>query len=303
MAARARIAVVHLVWGPVGLDPFETFVGSYARHDAGAAHELVLLYNAVPDVEPYRSRAGHLPVREIVLERRCFDLAAYVAAARTLDHERLCFVNSYSEIAAPGWLALLDAALDDPTAGAAGATGSWASPLDYNLFQLGLPSPYARAFAGRRATRDAFDEMVGREKRNAVSAWIRTGVRTVRHGRGTGRFPAWHLRTNAFLVDRTRWLSLAKAPLETKWDTYRVESGRGSITTQLCAAGTPPVVVDARGVARRPEDWHRGNVLFQADQEDLIVADNVTRRYATASPAQREALSVFAWGDKARPHS
>ena len=305
MATRPRTAVVHLIWGPLGRPPFETFLSSYERHEAGSEHDLILLYNGVADADlgAYRSRAAHLGAHEIVLDEPRFDLAAYVTAARTLDHERVCFVNSHSEIAVPGWLGLLDAALEDPTAGAAGATGSWASSLSYNLFQLGLPGPYARSFPGRRAARDAFRELFGTKHRNGARHWLYTLLRTVRHGRGTGRFPAPHLRTNAFLIDRERWLTLSAAPASTKWDTYRLESGPRSITTQLRSAGTPPVVVDARGAARRPEDWHRGDVLFQADQEDTIAHDNVTRTYASATPIQREILSAWAWGDKARPRA
>jgi hypothetical protein len=253
MAPPARTAVVHLVWGPLGLAPFEAFLASYERQDAGSEHDLVLLYNGVADteVDAYRSRAAHMRAREVVLEEACFDLAAYMTAAHALDHQRVCFVNSYSEIAVPGWLALLNAALDDRATGAAGATGSWASPLSYNLFQLGLPGAYAEAFPSRRAARGAFRELSQLPRRGAVSHWAYTLLRTARHGRATGRFPAVHLRTNAFLMDRERLIGLNMSPARTKWDTYRLESGPRSLTAQLCAAGTPPVVVDARGVARR----------------------------------------------------
>lgn len=300
---RARTAVVHLIWGPLGHAPFQSFLESYERCEAGSEHDLVLLYNGVADSDmgPYRRRAEHLAAREIVLDKPVFDLAAYLAAARWLEHERLAFVNSYSEIAVAGWLGLLEAALDDPTVGAAGATGSWASPLSYNLFQLGFPSPYARVMPSRSAARDAFRELSGMRSRGAVRRWLHMAARTARHGRGTGRFPAIHLRTNVFLLDRARLLTLRMAPANTKWDTYRLESGPRSITSQLRGVGTPPVVVDACGVARRPEEWHLGDVLFQADQGNLLVADNVTRRYASATPAQRQVLSAFAWGDKARP--
>lgn len=301
MTAHARTAVVHLIWGPLGLRPFEAFLDSYGRHEAGSEHDLVLLYNGVTDLGAYRSRAAHLRDEEIVLDEPCLDLAGYATAAHALDHERICFVNSYSEILVPGWLSLLESALDDDATGAAGASGSWASPLSYNLFQLGVPGHYKHAFAGRRAAQDTFQQMLGRKLRGPASNWLYALRRTLRHGRATGRFPAPHLRTNVFLVARKLFLTLADAPARTKWDTYRLESGPRSITAKLCAAGTPPVVVDARGVARRPEDWHRGNVLYQSAQEDLLVADNVTRRYASGTPAQRAVLSAFAWGDKARP--
>lgn len=299
--ASLRTAVVHLVWGPLGVAPFETFVSSYQRHDAGAEHELFFVFNGVDDPEPYRALATQVSAREIVLDQRHTDLGAYVAASDALEHRRMCFVNSYSEILVPGWLGLLEAALEEPEVGAAGATGSWASPLSYNLYQLGLRGPYSRAFTGRRAARIAFEELTGRSHRRLLSHWTHTLATTIRHGRGTGLFPACHLRTNAFLVDRVRFLALAAAPTKTKWDTYRLESGSRSITAQLSRAGTPPVVVDKAGVARRPDEWHLGDVLFQSAQEDLLVADNVTRRYASATPTQREVLSAFAWGAQARP--
>jgi len=304
MAPRARTAVVHLVWGPAGMAPFETFLASYERHHAGAEHDLVLLLNGVADEaerERYRARARHLGAIDVVVPEPVLDLRAYVAAAQRLEHERVCFVNSYSEIAVPGWLHLLEAALDDPAAGAAGASGSWASHLSYNLFQLGLPGPYDGAFAGRRAARDAMHELSGTALPGAAGYWVYTLAQIGRHARATSRFPAPHLRTNAFLVDRARFLALRTASAATKWDTYRLESGPRSITAQLRAAGTPPVVVDAHGVTRRPQEWDRGDVFFQAGQEDLIVSDNQTRSYATASAAQREVLSAFAWGAAARP--
>ena len=299
----SRTAVVHLVWGPLGRAPFETFVDSYARHDAGMAHDLVLLFNGVADadLDAYRVRAAGLAPREIVLEEPHMDLAAYVAAARRLDHDRVCFLNSYSEILVARWLRLLADGLERSGAGAAGATGSWASPLSYNLFQLGLSRTYAGRLRDRRAAREAFWELRATQPHGPVRHWLHTAWRTPRHGRGTGRFPAVHLRTNAFLVDRKRLLSLDMEPARTKWDTYRLESGRRSITAQLRAAGSAPVVVDARGVARPPEEWHRGDVLWQADQDDLLVADNVTRLYAGATRRQREILAGFAWGAAARP--
>ena len=304
MAPCARTAVVHLVWGPAGLAPFETFLASYVRHGAGAEHDLVLLYNGFDSEaarEGHRARAADLAAREIVLDKPCLDLAAYATAALALDHERVCFVNSYSEIAVPGWLGLLEAALADPTAGAAGATGSWASHLSYNLFQLGVPSRYGRSFPGQRAARDAMHEITGTPLPSTPAYWLYTLAQVARHGRATGRFPAAHLRTNAFLIDRARFLAMDTAAAQTKWDTYLHESGPRSITARLRVAATPPVVVDARGAARRPGDWHRGDVFFQADQEDLLVLDNQTRSYTAATPAQREVLSAFAWGDAARP--
>jgi hypothetical protein len=304
MAPPARTAVVHLVRHANGPEPFERFLGSYERHDPGCEHDLVLLFKGFEDAAargPYRERAAdHAPLT-LAVDDRGFDLGAYVAAAQMLDHERVCFVNSFSEVLAPGWLALLDAALADRAVGAAGATGSWASHRSYDLFQLGLPGPYADAFESRRAAREAMHELSGTPVPSDLPHWLYTLVTTLRRPRGTARFPAVHLRTNAFLLDRALFCSLRTGALHTKPGTYRLESGRRSITAQLRARGRPPVVVDSAGAARHVPDWHLGDVFFQGGQRDLLVGDNQTRGYDAASTGQRRVLSTFAWGERARP--
>jgi hypothetical protein len=126
-------------------------------------------------------------------------------------------------------------------------------------------------------------------------------VMMARHCAWMAAFPAIHLRTNAFLVDRALLRSLRTGRARTKWATYHLESGRRSITSQLVVRSRPPVVVDRAGAARLPADWDAGDVFWQAGQEDLLVADNQTRSYARATAAQRAVLSAHAWGLHARP--
>lgn len=305
MTPRARTAVVHLVRRANGLEPFEAFMASYLRQVAGLEHDLVLLFKGFDhdgaQLAPYLELAsGERPGR-IEVSDAGFDLTAYLAAAAMLDHERLCFLNSFSEILAPGWLRLLDSALEDSAVGVAGATGSWASHLSYGLYQAGFRGPYAQVFTSRRAARHAMHELSGSSPASAPEDWLYNVVMTARHSAGMAFFPAIHLRTNAFLVDRALLLSLRTGGARTKWQTYHLESGRRSITSQLVARGRPPVVVDRTGAARLPADWHAGDVFWQAGQEDLLVADNQTRSYAAATAGQRAVLSAHAWGQRARP--
>lgn len=301
---RAPTAVVHLVWQPAGWAPYQAFLDSYERHASGCEHELVLLYNGFEDagtLAPYRERAADLRPREVVLQTRSLDLAAYAHAAAVLEHERLCILNSYSEVTTPGWLALLDRGLTDPDVGAAGASGSWASHLSYSLFQLGMPGPYAEAFDSRRASRVAMHELSGTPVPGAVRNWLYTLATSGWRLRGSARFPSPHLRTNGVLADRVLLGELLRGRADSKQATYHLESGSRSITAQLQARGRPPVVVDRHGTTRHAFDWHVGAGFFQADQRDLLITDNQTRSYTEASAAQRRVLSAFAWGSRARP--
>jgi hypothetical protein len=306
-AARARTAVVHLVRHANGPAPFHRFVASFERFDAGLEHDLVLLFKGFDDRAeraPYLERCAAWAPAGVELPDAGTDLTAYVAAAALLRHERVCFVNSFSEISAPGWLGLLDAALASGRAGAAGATGSWASRRSYRRYQAGLGGPYSGAFAGRGAARRALQPATVAKPASASPGRPAQAIDLVRELVMTARtapFPAVHLRTNAFLVDRELFSSLRTGRPQTKWAAYALESGRGSITSQLRARGFEPAVVDRHGSARPPAEWDKGDVFCQAGQEDLLVADNQTRRYAAATATQRAALSAFAWAGHARP--
>jgi hypothetical protein len=124
------IAVVHLVRERNGLAPFERFLKSYREHAAGAAHELVLLFKGFRpygDARAYDRLIGGLPHRHELIPDAGFDLHAYFRVAATLGHDEYCFLNSFSRVLAPDWLAKLRAPFAARSTGLVGATGSWES--------------------------------------------------------------------------------------------------------------------------------------------------------------------------------
>jgi hypothetical protein len=300
------LALVHLVRHANPFAPFEAFMASYEAHPAGCEHQLVLLFKGFPaegDAARHLERAAdHAPIA-IHVSDDGLDLTAYLAAAGRLGHRLVAFVNSFSEVLADGWLDLLCGPVDDGGAGAAGATGSWGGGLSYKLYQAGVPGGYADVFPDPRAVRVAMHEIGGAPYRGDLAHWVGNLVYLVRDFRLLSLFPAVHLRTNAFVIERELLLSLRTGRLDSKRLAYRMESGRGSMSAQLTALGRPPVVVDRLGAARRGPEWHEGDVFWQGRQDDLLVADNQTRQYVDGPPHHREVLSGFAWGLAARPAS
>ncbi len=312
------IGVVHLVWGPLGVEPLREFLQSYRRHTAGVEHELVVLFNGVGDAQRPTllgelEGVGH---RLLELEESVQDLVAYEQAAQMLDHNRLCFLNSYSVILAPRWLEHLSVALDRPDAGLVGATGSWASLHSGVLNALFLPSPYRSVMPPRRVAREQFRllelERRGQETGEVEDLPRRTPVgsvlSTLRSLPGIPEqlyrfegFPAHHLRTNAFMVDRAIFTRLRIGNLKRKMDAYAVESGRNSLTRQVQRLGLQTLVVTRDGRAYSHECWPLARTLWQGDQEGLLVSDNQTRTYAGGDTDRRRLLSAFAWGPEADP--
>ena len=93
------IAVVHLVWAPLGPRPLREFLRSYGAHSAGAEHELVILLNGADERrddgaslrEILLSELAGIEHRLIDLEQGMPDLAAYVEAARLLEARGCAF--------------------------------------------------------------------------------------------------------------------------------------------------------------------------------------------------------------------
>ncbi|MFI5004962.1 MAG: hypothetical protein ACHQE6_08105 [Solirubrobacterales bacterium] len=257
------IGLVHLVWAPLGPEPLREFLRSYRAHPAGAEHELVVVLNGGAHAD-LLAELRDVEHRLIVLERPALDLPAYGLAAGQLEHERLCFLNSYSTILTDGWLGLLARALDDPGVGLVGATASWESQAEWIR---GRPVYWPYQLAGLPGAR-----------------------------RDYPRFPNPHIRTTAFMLERPLLLEMGLERAADKRATYLLESGRRSITRQIMERDLRPVVVGRDGRPHELEEWPRSATYRAGGQENLLVADNRTRDWERASPRLRRRLSRDAWG-------
>jgi hypothetical protein len=164
-AATAYLDPVALIYFARGADDnhlarSRRFVRSYRRFKAGEEHDLMIIFKEFKD-------ADHLAeTREIFQSLRYqplftgddrFDLGAYFEVAQQIPHERLCFLNSSSEILCDGWLLKLSANFAIPRVGIVGATASFESLPGFASF----PNPHLRpnAFMIRRRM---FLEMISR---------------------------------------------------------------------------------------------------------------------------------------------
>lgn len=309
------IGVVHLVWGPLGPEPLRRFLHSYSEHPAGADHELVVLLNGVEGsaAEQRRELEG-FEHRVLELPEPVQDLTAYAHAAARLEHERLCFLNSYSELLADGWLAKLAAGLAPAGVGAAAATGSWASLRSLALNGLGLPNAYRGALPSRRQVFAGMDQMQRELQRRRADPEPATAPPHLRGAFATARatleqvvrfppFPDPHLRTNGFICDRELFAFLDLVGAHRKIEAYELESGRRGITRQLRSLGLDAVVVDRHGAGYSADRWPQSRTFWQGDQEGLLVADNQTGAYDAGDAERRRLLAGLAWGRQAQPGS
>ena len=296
----AIIGVVFLYRFAEGERSARAFLESYRAHPAGIEHDLHVILKGFPDEASgaaARALFGPLCANLIELDDTGYDIGSYLSAARRVANSRLVFLNTFSEILADDWLARLDAALGLPDVGLVGATGSWQSlasgyvaaalrfghwvrhPISYvrSHFEGGVHSSTA-AGVPRRGFRD-----------------VVLKIRGLADLYEFGSYPNPHIRTNAFMIDRERFLSLQSIPFRRKADVYKFESGRRSMTNQILRMKLKALVVDRSGRTYDIDSWRSSATFWTDHQENLMIADNMTRKYAQGSSELRQLLKNYAW--------
>jgi hypothetical protein len=289
-----RLCVVHLVRAANGRAPLRAFLESYRRYGAGMEHELLMLLKGFEEFLPaeYEDLLKSVPHRRRFVPDCGFDIDAYFDTARANEATWFCFMNSYSVILDEGWLAKLHRALTEHGAGAVGATGSWQSIFSNILDNMALPLSFQVSYPPwKRVLLRCFP-------------FLRTLWRPIRRRMLRGMFdpfPNYHLRTNAFLIPRDVALRIDVGAMRKKFDAYQFESGTRGLTRQILQMGRRVMVVGRDGRAYDMERWHLSNTFWRRDQENLLVADNQTRKYDRSDPQARAVYSAYAWGPEADP--
>jgi hypothetical protein len=254
----SEICVVHLVWIPLGPAPLERFAASYRRHRAGRDHRLVVLYNGLD--------AGSLDPWEDALAG--------------IEHERLFAPRTLVDMAAYRFAAQAvdcDAILFLNSYSEILEEG-WLEKLWRGLERDGV------GLVGATGSHESLVPPSG-SLRLLQRPWF-------------DPFPNPHVRTSAFMLRRDTALALDWPRVRTKWGAWRLENGRRSVTRQVQARGLEALVVGRDGDAYEKDRWYDSRTFRSGGQENLLVADNRTRQFAEADPAEQRRLAELAWGPR-----
>lgn len=320
----AEIGVVYLYRFAEGEMPVRTFLASYGAHPAGIDHDLHVIFKGFPDrnsLAAARVLFAGLSINPIELNDSGFDIGSYFAAAKVVTNRRLIFFNTFTELLADDWLLKFDKALSLPEVGLVGATGSWQShrslyeadikrSIELLLYRIKHPLEYFKdsrieaknvKVREKAQGRDVAPEIQGTQERRKIFQACRTLYnllridRHIRYRYDYTRYPNPHIRTNAFMIERDRFLALEALSFRTKFGAYRFESGRRSLTRQIMEQNLKPIVVDQRGKIYNISEWKSSSTFWIDEQTNLIAADNQTRNYEKGSPELRARLEDNAW--------
>lgn len=271
----SRICVVHLVWGPVGLNPFKIFISSYLKYNSGLDHDLLVVFKDCSKIDNYLELLKLYNINFItyIRENVGYDIDTYLDVSNKYNYDFFCFINSCSKILDNYWLCKLYNNIVNKDVGIVGATGSWESHSHNTYLEREHNIVY-----------------------NIIRhIWRQTLKRILIP---YDPFPNYHVRTNAFMISRNLFNYIGKdKPLLTKENNYRFESGKNGLSKQILKINLKLLVVGKDGIAYEKEDWFKSKTFWQGDQENLLISDNRTNDYQNSDFDKRVLLSQRAWGD------
>lgn len=341
--ARARkrtVGVVYLAWHALGCEVFREFAESYRSFPAGCEHDLIVIYAGFQtQAELNNARAVFRDVPHIAVEiaELRLDIGYYLETARRVSHEFLCFLNTYTRLLTPNWLAHLYKHVSREDVGIVGATASYESLFDsFGLYQKAIwvtgelgnriaeRADYYLGFILRFNCPGAIVEPAVLPARSAFARWKACIVQYIKDSeQDVGfrerwrtltapgmvfadylRFPAFpnpHIRSSGFMVRRTRLLAFDASQIKTKYDACAFESGLDSLTAQVRREGLAALVVTNKGEAYDVADWWRSGTFRLDREERLILTDNRAGEFLNMSPGERTTHIRITWGDYLQP--
>jgi hypothetical protein len=303
--AVADIGVVYLCRFAEGEGPVCRFLQSYENHPAGIDHDLHVLFKGFPgpsSLASMRALFGDLTINPILLADVDYDIGSYIAAAGSISNRRVIFLNTFSQILTKDWLRYFDLALNHSAVGVVGATGSWQANASgderaiktilHNVAHL--PSYIHQTTLPKKRTGGAMDEQ---RRKRPLGRYLFFPFYYLLNLYEFGRYPNPHIRTNAFMIERERFLGLRRPSFTCKRGVLKFESGRLSMTRQILKHGLRPVIVDCGGNVYDVPEWRSSSTFHAGGQKNLIIGDRRTHEYSVASPEFRRFLESQAWAN------
>jgi hypothetical protein len=317
-----RIAVFYLARLAEGFGAFEQFAKSYRAHPSGVQHGLILIakgFEKEGQLAVLEDIYSDIPHRTVEVSENCgLDIHAYREAVVLVDADTVCFFNSFTRIASDNWLKKLYDNFNGSNVGLVGATASYESlyttgKLIDNLILYAKSKVildrevtekilwlcqifYNRAFKAYHYQLYRLREYLGAifhpERRNL-------SVHSSEPSAEASLFPSFpnpHIRSNAFMISKDRFLQRGQLATKSKLDCSIFESGMDSITRRVMSDGLRALVVGADGIGYDVQDWPKTNCFRTPGQPNLLIRDNQTDQFDRLTNPEQQSLTTMSWG-------
>ena len=286
------IDVIYLARGvDWGLNAAKTFIESYKKHPAGYPHHLIIAakaWNTMPEeYQELKRLAEELNAIVIDLPDDGFEFTAYYRCALNLHSDFILCMTSSSVIQADNWLEKFAQKINDnKLLKMIGTCGSWAPTPKYDMIEWSqLKKQYTK-----KDLKYYYDKYLYK---------IKCLLQYIKYKNQFSNFPNYHIRTNAFIIDRNLYIEYfnQKHKPKTKMDCYCYESGKFSLTNYICSNNYKLGILGKDNILYNKKDWNKSRTFCAQDTSNIIIRDKYDTYFKNLSSIKRCIYEKIIWGE------
>lgn len=286
------IDVVYLAYGKPEYDiHVKNFFDSYKKYNAGYNHNLFIAAKSYENnpaaYDKLRDFAKENNAKIIDLPDDGMEFAAFYRSAKQCTSEYIFFITTNSYILKNDWLKFfVQAAAKNENYKFIGAMGSWGNAFT-NIFKKILNKLIIR-FSKHHVSQGSRSMPPFKTKLLMLKDTIFNPM----------PFPNYHIRTNAFLIDKQLYIDYMDKQgfPKTRYDAYKIECGHNSLTNFIKSHGFDVGIVGADAKLYKMPEWDKSETFRNASLKNLIIGDLLTTNYLNSSTAAKIRLEKQTWG-------
>ena len=245
------------------------FIKYYKKNKSGLNHTLVICYKLLDITEIIKTRKYLKNIKYIEfidpIKKNDWDFGSYKRVSKLFYNKDILFLNSHSYPTCNNWLK--------------------------KLFHFKKKNTVIAPTASYESLVDAI------KLKNKFHKIIRYLIKKYKFKKNFDEFPNPHIRTSSFLINSKLFLNFIKfKQLRNKEDTWKIESGKNSLTKYLKKKGVITYVVNSDGNKFEEKNWKLSETYCYLNKNKSIISDKHSRKYLKLSNNEKFIIRSSVWG-------
>ena len=263
-----RISVCYLFTKFDKVQSLLNFVNNYKKYNSNQNHNLIICfklidYEFIKKLRVHLKGINHNEYIDVSLKND-FDLGSYKRVSKMYPDDIILFLNSHSYPICDSWLNKI-----------------------VNLYK-------DKTIIGTSASNQSLFSSIQLKKFYKFFGYF---LKKYKYKNDFFSFPNPHLRTTGFLISASDYFNYIKdKKLENKYDAWKIESGKDSLTNFFKKKNYNIFVVNSDGNYYLENDWILSETYNYLNQTKSIISDKQTRKYLDLNDEDKKLSQFNAWG-------
>ena len=250
------------------IDSLINFKLNYLKFDSGYSHDLLICFKLLSenDLELTKKHLNGIDYISFIddVKKNDYDFGSYKRVAQRYSERDIFFINSHSYPICEKWLQKLMIHKNDNT------------------------------LIGTSASNESLINSISLKKPYKIISYL---LKKLRYKKTFNRFPNPHIRTSSFLIKGQILLDyMINKEITNKEDTWKIESGKDSLTNYFEIKKFDFFVVNSDGHKFRKNQWKLSETFNYLDQTKSIISDKHTRKYLSLNKEDKYQNQIKTWG-------